>query len=441
MNKLKKCILVLFCIILIIVLLLILLKSKFYSEDNNIIEGDPGEVVEIDNKMEPVDNFSIFKSVNQCIQQYYNVLNNNSSSFFGKDENGNYVKTITDIEINQIRLDLLSEEYKENNNININNIDKYIKTFDEQYNVVTLKVNQNINVNVNKYIAQGIIVDINNEFIDDFYIIVNLDNKNKTFSIEPISEKYNSIDEIKVDNNNETIDVNSNNMFSSKAYKYEEMAKEYLLTFKRVMLARPDIIFNNYMGSEYKNKRFGDINEFLEYVNNNRQELINLTVNEYSVNYFENYIEIIVKDQYGNLYIFDKYDNQDLYIRMDMYTIETDSFIKTYQKSDDIKKSQINVDKFFNMINRHDYRTSYNCLSKGFRDNYFKTEEEFEKYAKNRFFTYNKISFKSCEKKGNGLYVLNVELSDLTGESKETKTVSIIIQLKDNFNFEMSFST
>ena len=100
----------------------------------------------------------------------------------------------------------------------------------------------------------------------------------------------------------------------------------------------------------------------------------------------------------------------------------------------------MNIDKFFQMINRHDYKTSYECLTNSYKNNYFKTEEEFANFARNNFFSYNKVAFKDCKQKGEKLYVFNIELTDLTGESEDKKEVTIVMQLNEELNFEMSFS-
>ena len=100
----------------------------------------------------------------------------------------------------------------------------------------------------------------------------------------------------------------------------------------------------------------------------------------------------------------------------------------------------MNIDKFFQMINRQDYKTSYECLAQSYKNNYFKTEESFENYVKNNFFTYNKVSYEDVEQKGDKLYVFTIKLTDLTGENKETKEVTIVMQLNEDLNFEMSFS-
>ena len=100
----------------------------------------------------------------------------------------------------------------------------------------------------------------------------------------------------------------------------------------------------------------------------------------------------------------------------------------------------MNIDKFIQMVNRHDYKTSYNCIADGFKNNYFDTQDKFENYIKNAFFEYNNFEFENIEQKGNNLYTCTVTLTDLTGNSKDTKKITIIMQLNDNYDFKMSFS-
>ena len=157
------------------------------------------------------------------------------------------------------------------------------------------------------------------------------------------------------------------------------------------------------------------------------------------VNNYEDHIEYVGKDQFGNLYIFNEYNNQSIDIKLDTYTINTDIFIKEYEKATDEKKVQMNIDKFIQMINRHDYISSYNCISEGFKNNYFSTQEDFENYIKNNFFKYNNFEFKSYEKKGSNIYVYTIQLTDLTGENQDLREIDIIMKLNEELNFEMSF--
>ena len=154
----------------------------------------------------------------------------------------------------------------------------------------------------------------------------------------------------------------------------------------------------------------------------------------------ENKIEYVCMDQYENTYIFDEDSIMQYKIRFDNYTIPTEKFTATYKLATDEQKIQMNVNKFVQMINRQDYRTSYALIDDGFKSNYFKTNNEFEEFIKSKFFLYNSISFKSIEAKGNNTYVVNVEISDITKESSENKDMTIIMQLKDDMDFVMSFS-
>ena len=438
MSKIRNIIIILIIIILIITLTMFVLKLKLNTSDNiTESEGDVGETIEVTNQLEDVTDISDFKNVEQCIQKYYNMINNQSSMFYERNEDGEY-KKISNTKINQMRLNLLSEDYIKNNNINISNINQYINTIEEQGTVVALKMKKLVNNNVDKYLVQAIFINFDNKVLDEFYIVVNLDTINENFSIEPILNKYNDIDEIKITNNNNSIETNENNAYSKNVYDYEDMAKNYFLTYKRLMLSKPDFLYNC-MDTEYRNRRFGSENNFLTYVMENKEQIQKLKLTGYLVNNLQETTQFVCKDQYENIYIFDETLPMQFSIKLDNYTIPTDKFKTEYEKASEEEKVQMNIDKFIQMVNRQDYISSYKCISEGFKNTYFNTQEEFEKYIKNNFFSYNKFEFKKYEKKGNNIYVYTVQLKDLTGESSETKEINIIMQLNDNLDFEMSF--
>lgn len=439
MNKIRNIIIILIIIILIIILTMFLLELNL-NNNKNIVdsEGDVGEIIEVTNQMEEVTDISDFKNIEQCIQKYYNMINNQSSMFYERNEDGEY-KKISNTKISQMRLNLLSEDYIKNNNINVSNIYDYINTVEEQGNVVALKMKKLVNNNVDKYLVQAIFINFNNEVLDEFYIVVNLDTVNENFSIEPILDKYNDINEIKIINNNNSIETNENNTYSKKLYDYEDIAEEYFLTYKRLILSKPEIVYNC-MDIEYKNKRFENENNFLKYITENKEQIQKLKLTGYLVNNLQEVTQYVCKDQYENVYIFDETMPMQLSLKLDNYTIPTDNFKTEYAKASEEKKVQMNIDKFIQMINRHDYKTSYNCLADSFKSNYFNTQEEFENYIKNNLYEYNKLKFKSFEEKGNNVYVYTIQLTDLTEENSEIKEITIIMKLNDNLDFEMSFS-
>lgn len=437
MNKIRNVIIILIIIIIIIVMILLNLKSNDNTDIQNL-DGDVGEVIEITNEIEDVDDIAKFKTVEQCIQRYYNIINNESSLFYGKNDDGNFEKIMTDSQIKNKRLNLLSEEYIENNNIDTNNIYQYIKIMEEQGTVVALKMKEIINVPIEKYIVQAIVIDFNYKVLDEIYIIVNLDVINNTFSIEPILDEYNSIDEIKISNINKEIESNDDNEYSKDNYTYENRAREYFITYKRLALSKPEILYN-YMEKEYRNKRWNNLDNFKKYIEENKNNIIKTKLNEYLVNVEQDYTQFVCKDQYENYYIFDEKLPMQFNLKLDTYTLTTEKFKETYKKSNDIEKVQLDVDKFIKMMNSHDYINIYKYLSEGFKENYFKTEEQFEQYIKSIFYKYNKVTYKDITKKGSDIYTASIQIEDLTGENNEIKEFNIIIQLIDEENFIMSF--
>lgn len=442
MDKLKKYMIILvIVIILIIAILLVLLKININNNENKSknSDGDIGESIEITNKIEDVTDISDFKSVENCIQKYYNMINNESFDFYERDDEGTY-KKINEENIRKMRLNLLSNEYIKNNNITTSNLYEFIKTTNEPYNVITLKMKKIVNTNIDKYLAQGICINSDNKVSDEFFIIVNVDDKNKTFSVEPILDKYNDINEIefKNDNGNEEIKSNDYNEYIKEIYNNEEISENYFVLYKNLALAKPEILYN-YMDDDYKKQRFGNEDNFLMYIENNKEEISNLRLTKYLVNNKVNGMQFVCKDQYDNVYIFDEINPMQFSFKLDNYTILTDNFKENYENANDEKKVQMDIDLFIQMINRHDYITSYKFISEGFKNNYFSTQNEFENYVKNKFFNFNKFEFEKIEKKGNNVYVCLVKLTDLTNENPEVREENIIIQINNNYDFKMSF--
>lgn len=423
-------------IIIIITLILIILKlnnNNNNNEINNEITSPEGEVIDYNaEKLKTVTEKIDYYTVKSCINSYITGLNKNSSTYLIGDE------IERSLQKENIYC-MLSEEYINKNKITKDNVLSKIECFENSYYFIPVEMKVLERENVKKFVAYGIIKTIDNQYIQDMYIIVTLDQKNKTFSIEPVDFKVNDIDDIEIVNENKLIENNDYNGYRNQVITYEYLSTEYFNTYKILMLTRPDIAYD-LLENNYKEKRFGSLQSFEDYVKNNKDEISNISIKQYLVNNYDDYIEYVAKDQNENLYIFnDYYDKENLEIKLDTYTITTENFASTYKEADETQKVQMNIEKFFQMINRQDYKTSYNCIAESFKNNYFATEEEYIKFVKEKFFLYNKIEFKSYNKRGSNLYVFDIELTDISEESSESKKVSIIMQLKDDMDFEMSF--
>ena len=87
-------------------------------------------------------------------------------------------------------------------------------------------------------------------------------------------------------------------------------------------------------------------------------------------------------------------------------------------------------------INDRSYNYAYNCLADSFKNNYFKTQEEFETYVKSNFYESNSVTYNNFEKQGE-LYTYSVTITNK--QTKEQKSKKFIMQLGEGTEFELSF--
>lgn len=433
-SNLKKIIIAILVFIIIIVLLIFIILNKQKNIDNNFtIQGDPGIIEDFENEEIKIVTEKIdYYTVRNCINTYLNSLNEKSSTYYIENEFDKGLQK-------EYIYSLLSSEYIQDKKISIENVLENISIFNESRIFIPIEMRVLEKKDINKFLVYGVVQNVDYEYINSMYIIVNLDFKNKTFSIEPIDDDYDNIDQISIINNNILIDCNDYNKYIEQKITNEYITNEYMLLYKRLAFSNPNILYE-FLDEDYRDKRFGSLQNFKDYINDNNEQISKIRLSQYLVNNNDEYIEYVAKDQYENIYIFNEYyDIGKIKIKLDTYTIVTEKFINEYKNASEEKKVQMNIDKFIQMINRHDYKSSYNCIADSFKNNYFNSQEEFENYIINNFFSYNKFEFKGFEKKGSNVYVYNIDLIDLTGESKENKNIDIIMRLNDNMDFEMSF--
>ncbi len=435
MKKIKNAIIILVILILVILGLIIILKLNKENQEKQIeLAGDAGEEGEITNEIENVSDMGKFVTVENCVQQYYDALNDNDSQYYEKD-GGNYIKA-SDEEINQARYSVLSKQYIEKNNININNVNNYIKVIDEKVKVVAMQMKQLIDIETEKYIVYGYIMDTGYKYTDDFYMFVNLDLNNKTFSIEPINEKYSNIDDIHFENTIKEIQRNDYNGYNDKVLGYSQKAEEYMTKYKNMILAVPEILYN-YLDEDYREKRFQNAEKFKQYVNENKQEIMQVTCKQYLVNDLDNITQYVCKDKYGNIYIFNETAPMQFTLTLDTYTILEDTFKNEYNSGNKQKKVVMNIDRWIQMLNNRDYEAAYNVLDETFREKNWGNVEKFKQYIKEKLPAHYKVTYTNFTE-NNGIYTQDINLKDILGNEEEISN-SIIMKLEDDYNFIMSF--
>ena len=428
MKENKNIIIILSILMMTIIgIIIAIFIIKTNQENSNIDMEKPIEEVETPFEEPQKISRLEYNTVNTAVNRYIQIINKNNSAYAGIQD--------ANTKMNERIISLLSDSYIEKNKITTENLQKYVSLENEQLLFVPLKIKMLTSDGVRTYKIEGLAENVKYESKGKKSFIVNIDYTNQTFSIEPTQSKY---EEINQANKITSIKQKEDNMYTNKTVNDQTRVKDYITIYKRLVLADPQTAYE-YMDEEYRNKRFGNIDTFKEYINSNKETIEKITLEQYLVENHDDYTEYIGKDKYENLYIFDEKNILDYTIKLDTYTIPTDKFKETYNEAEDYKKVQMNIDKFFQMINRQDYKTAYSCLAQSYKNNYFKTEEEFTKFAKSNFYTYNKVSYQNYEQKGDKLYTFDIKLSDITGEKTDKKEIKIIMQLNEDLNFEMSF--
>ena len=451
-KKIKYLIMGLLILLIIMILILVLLLPKIEQEnrDKEInqeitsereifekIQEDPSSIIN-GKKLEEVQSEGVYLTVANIIEKYIAYLDNNNS------------KAI---------YSMLDNKYSASNNLTEENVlDKL-----EKYS--NYKIKEILRISMSSYGIYYSKIDNNRK---TQFIMINWDTKNDTFSISPINEEIynqgkNSGIEIDKDRITE-IEKNEYNQVIVQKVDDDGIAQKYFYDLIEKMLYYTQDAYEM-LDNEYKQINFSTYDEFIEYVNNNKEKLQSLDHNnlktvkdftdyeEYEKYYFEmkqNKMEryaqtskngiktYIFEDSNGKYYIFKLTAAFQYTVMLDNYTIPMEDFIKTYNSSSDVEKVILNIERFFMGINDKNYGYSYSVLSDSFKSNKYPTKEEFVKYVQENFFEENEIEYVEY-KKENNLYIYEIKIKDATGQSSEEKSYSMIVKLNNGTNFEMSF--
>lgn len=94
---------------------------------------------------------------------------------------------------------------------------------------------------------------------------------------------------------------------------------------------------------------------------------------------------------------------------------------------------------FIDEVEASNYEKAYEMLYEEFKNNYFPTLEDFEKYAKKTFPKMSDISYTNFERNGD-IYVLWVTISDSLAGKDSAVEMNFVIQEYDLNDFVLSFS-
>ena len=440
MDKIRKYIIISIIVVVILIIAIILMLMYQKKVDDGKSANDVQKIT-TSTSFADVTSRDTFYQVEDIIETYYEYLGIDDytetediprmEETFAQERN---IKSEEDK--NNAILDILSSKYKEENGINANNVSQYVDSIDtDDYFYRATHQRIATGVNTNTIYVEGKIINRNTyEIISEVYYIVYVDYNTSAYSIYPLESK---MDDLEVYINDVTTERNSNNYFSTTRLDDEDMAFKYFSDFKNSALKKTDYAFE-LLDTQYRQNRFGnDKAQFDKYIDNNIDELRGLIIRDYSINTYDDYTEYVCRDKYENLYIFRVTDFAEYTVTLDTYTVMTDTFKKTYDGTDNQGKVMLNSDKWIQMINNRDYTSAYNVLDETFRNNNFGSADNFENYMRQNYGEHYDIEFGDFSNQGN-TYIQELTLTPISG-SEETKGMTIIMRLSENYGFTMSF--
>ena len=462
MKDIKKYIIIIIIIIIILIALLILLKTTNANKENNINnsetfedfeKGDYSEIV-VDNSYRNVSSVSDFFRVKEIVERYYNYIS---------EANGNIQEIIEyEVEDEKYGEPLNEEDYYENERKSAINAlyymlgEKYIQEFGITAENIEEKITKKYfcndiiiknayvadnSENVKSYYISG--KEVKQNSLTDFSMLIEVDSKNKTFSIYLNdyleNHKMNNYKVgQKIDNKIEKVENRTYNKTIDKNIAGNEEAQYYYNTYLKLLNYDEELLYEK-LDKTYKENRFGSLENFKTYMLKNKETLKQRNIVSYYRKNYMSYVQYVSMDQLKNSIIFNVTSPTEFAILLDTYTIDLPEFLEKYNNSTNEEKVLLNIQKFIEAINNADYEYAYSKLDETYKANNFKTLADFEKYIKENFFAQNEATAKNAEKQED-IYSYTITISDASGKNDKSITKTFVMQLKEGTDFVMSFS-
>lgn len=436
MEKVKRLIILLSIIIVIVLIIFLIIRIKINNTGSDFQEIESEKIAnyEAENKLVKEKNRNKYFA----IEEIY-------SSFLDANLYQNY----------EYVYNMLDENYIKNNNINKENIFSKINIFNidnlGDYQADMMKISFYVDdvycieksANITIYFVYGNIVDKIKNQNEQYNLMVEMDSKNQTFYILPqeYMEENNYIDSTKIAECNISIDEikeNDYNTFQFNNIDDITIMNRYLSKYQNSIVDNLEKSYD-FLDEEYKKVKFNNYSEYKKYVEDNMKDILSITIVKYKINEKEDSNEYIIIDQHENYYILKENAIMDFKIMLDTYTLDTQEFIDKYETENLQTKIGMNVDKIIRALNIHDYNYIYNKLDDNFKNNNFDTIEKFEEYMKTNYpHRYDVQYYKFKEELG--VYEQSIDLIPKDNSNTEETSMNIIMKLKENTDFVMSFN-
>ena len=449
-NKKVIIIIMLFAFLIIIGIIYFMLLQKDTQTSENSISTNSTEIVgSSEQEFKEIQSYDIYYSVKGILNNYITMIREaNGDEYIQFDRlqmsRDEAIETLVNQSIDSL-YNMLDENFIKECNItkeSLNNLaQNYRQQGDYSRNVV-------YDLTIDEMYVADISTEINFIFLKfkinqiEDKMLIKLDLQNDTYSMfgqEYLDSKNydenTKVSEIEIDTN--SIASNNYNSFDFVNTDDKYVINQYFSEYQNKLLNNVDSAYE-LLNEEYREKKYGDFQEFRTYVEENYEELRNNSLTQYLINQFDEYKEYVCIDANNHYYIFIEKSITDYDVILDTYTIDLKDFTDKYDVADVPNKVGMNIEKVINAINDGDYKYVYNKLDETFKNNNFGNLDNFTTYINENFYNNNEIEYLEFSAEGD-TYIYEARIKN-TEENVEKKDFTIIMKLLEGTNFVMSFS-
>lgn len=443
-NTAKNLIIILFLIIVVIVVLILFimltrnLNNKNLPESNNVVDNsvdnnttqndldDVNNTVNNDeintyNKLESVTNEENYFLVKTCMEQYY------------KSNNLDNPLNVIDKDVISL-LNITKKNYKD-----YNNFDSPIFRIDRIYK-------QELSGDLDIYVVyHQLQIDSSNSKQTVLFIKIN--RTDKDFSIYPYeylkTKNYLNLKQNdKISDISLNINKNNDNVFNDSYYNFtdEEIVKELFSRYKFDVLLDIEHLYN-IIDENYKKIKFASIEDFKQYINSNKSDLIIDSLLKYKTeeNDEENYTKYVGICSSGKEYVYYTKNLMNYTILLDDYLIVEDK--ENYDALLPQVQAEYCVKRVIDSINDGNYEFVYDKLNEIQKNNYYKNIKDFRNYIEKTFYSKNNYEIDTDYLiLSSTVYQFNMKITDATGEEFTYRNLVMTITLKDDGDFRVSIA-
>ena len=412
MKNIKLLIIILSILVIGLIITLAILRMESKNTKRNVISNNITPSIENNINNDIISPKTTILTFNTSIEKETSnsvlySLNRNINKYF------NYIKENNETAINELG----------GNSI-------YLITNNVKYVVKQAYVTQN--QYMSKYYTYGTLTIANGNYTaqtQEIYMIIYLTAENKGYKLQTISkEEYLNRTALE---QNDTIEIQEGT-YNKFEYEYIDNVKQmenYLEDYSFQIFNNTENSYN-LLNTEYKEKRFKDLQAFVQFLNEKQGQLHNIKINQYTVDE-ENQNKIYKgTDPNGNYYEIIEKSYMNYEIILDNYTM------LDYSNDSDENKIKLSAEKFILMLNSADYTNAYNLLEPSFKQINFPTEQDFINYVKNNFYARNIVASKDLSE--DGICTVTIKDSISTQANKIQKQFKVIMGEGMSFTIEFN---